>query len=331
MLLEKLPRITLGFLPTPLEEASRLSAKLGGPRIFIKRDDLTGLALGGNKVRKLEFMMADAKQKGADVIITTGSSQSNHACLTAAAARILGMDSILVLEKGVHIETQGNLLLDNLFGAEVKLVDDSTLIPKIMKEVAADLRSKGRNPYLIPRGASCPLGAVGYVNAVAEICEQLDKQELNVQYLIAAAGSCGTMVGLTVGTKYFQAPFQLIGISTKLRKEELTAKISSMANGTAQLLDMNLTFTPDETTIYDEYVGKGYGIPTQQAIEAIKLLAHTQAVILEPVYTGKTLAGLIDLIRQGRFTSKDTIIFLHTGGAPSVFAYVNELLGKKNL
>jgi len=330
MLLEKLPRITLGFLPTPLEEASRLSAKLGGPRIFIKRDDLTGLALGGNKVRKLEFMMADAKQKGADVIITTGSSQSNHACLTSAAARMLGMDSILVLEKGVHIETQGNLLLDNLFGAEIKLVDDGSLVPKIMEEVAADLRSQGHNPYLIPMGASCPLGAVGYVNAVAEICEQLDKQELKVQYLFVAAGSCGTMAGLTVGAKYFQAPFQLIGISTGRKKEELAVKVSNLANETAQLLGMNITFTPSEITIYDEYVGKGYGIPTAQAIEAIRLLAHTQAIILDPVYTAKVMAGVIDLIRQGRFTSKDTIIFLHTGGAPSVFAYANELLGQEN-
>ncbi len=330
MLLETLPRITLGFLPTPLEEVSQLSATLGGPRIFIKRDDLTGLVLGGNKVRKLEFMMADAKQKGADVIITTGSSQSNHACLTAAAARMLGMESILVLDKGVHTETQGNLLLDSLFEAEVRIIDDSSLVPKTMEDIAADLRSKGHNPYLIPRGASCPLGAVGYVTAVAEICEQLDKQDIQAQYLFAAAGSSGTMAGLTVGAKYFQAPFQVIGVSTNRKKEELSVKISDLANETAQLLDMDLTFNPDEMTIYDEYVGKGYGIPTPQAIEAIRLVAHTQGIILDPVYTAKVMSGLIDLIRQGRFTDKDTIIFLHTGGTASVFAYANELLGQEN-
>ncbi len=326
MLLETLPRINLAFLPTPLEEASHLSATLGGPRIFIKRDDLTGLALGGNKARKLEFLMADAKQKGADVIITTGSSQSNHACMTAAAARVLGMEPILVLEKGVHTETQGNLLLDDLLGAEVKMVDDSSLVSRTMEELAADLRSKGRKPYLIPRGGSCPLGAVGYVNAVSEICEQLDKQGLKVQYLFAAAGSCGTMAGLIVGARYFQAPFRVIGVSTKLKKEELAGKIASLANETAQLLDMNLTFTPDEITIYDEYVGKGYGIPTPQTIEAIRLVAQTQAIFLDPVYTGKVMAGLLALIRQGRFTTKDNIIFVHTGGVPSLFAYVNELL-----
>lgn len=325
MLLEKLPRITLAHLPTPLEEASHLSAVLGGPRILIKRDDLTGLVLGGNKARKLEFIMADAKQKGADVIITTGAPQSNHACQTAAVARKLGMEPILILQKGAHPETQGNLLLNSLLDAEVQIIDDPSLVPKAIDDLAADLRSKGRNPYVIPRGASSPLGTVGYVNAASEICEQLNKQGLIAQYLFVAAGSMGTIAGLTVGAKYFQAPFQVIGVSVRAKKEELTVKIADLANETARLLDINLTFTPSEITIYDEYVGKGYGIPTPQCIEAIKLVAQTEGIFLDPVYTGKTMSGLIDLIRQGKFTPQDTVIFAHTGGVPALFAYDKEL------
>jgi len=325
--LETLPRIDLAHLPTPLDEAPRLSVVLEGPQIFIKRDDLTGLALGGNKVRKLEFVMADAIQKGADVVITTGSSQSNHACQTAAAACKLGMKAILVLEKGVHIETQGNLLLDNLFDAEIHIVEEGSSVSEMMEKIAAEEISQGHNPYLIPVGASNALGATGYVNAVKEICRQSVQKRINPRYLIAAAGSCGTMAGLIVGAKYFQAPFKVVGISVKLDRESLTRKIANLANEVAQLLTMNLTFAPNEITIYDEYVGDGYGIPTPQCIEALRLVAQTEGLILDPVYSAKTMAGFMDLIRQGRFTPQDNIIFLHTGGAPSVFAYVNELLG----
>ena len=326
MSLETLPRIDLAHLPTPLDEAPHLSAALEGPRIFIKRDDLTGLALGGNKVRKLEFVMADALQKGADVVITTGSSQSNHACQTAAAARKLSMKAILVLEKGVHIETQGNLLLDNIFDAEVHLIDDGSLVTETMEKLAAEMRRLGHNPYLIPTGASNALGASGYVNAVKEICEKSVQKRINPQYLIVAAGSIGTMAGLLVGARYFHAPFKVIGISVKLDREALARKIADLANETARLLGMNLTFAPDEISIYDEYVGEGYGIPTPQGIEAIRLVAQTEGLILDPVYSAKAMAGFADLIRQGKFTSQDTIIFVHTGGAPSVFAYANELL-----
>ncbi|MFC1955932.1 D-cysteine desulfhydrase family protein [Chloroflexota bacterium] len=310
----------------PLDEAPRLSVALEGSQIFIKRDDLTGLALGGNKVRKLEFVMADAIQEGADVVITTGSSQSNHACQTAAAARKLGMKTILVLEKGVHNETLGNLLLDNLFGAEVHIVEEGSPVTEVMKKLAMEARSRGHHPYLIPEGASNALGATGYVNAVKEICKQSVQKRINPRYLIAAAGSCGTMAGLIVGAKYFQAPFKVVGISVKLDRTTLAIIIANLANEIAQLLTMNLAFAPNEITIYDEYVGEGYGIPTPQCIEAIRLVAQTEGIILDPVYSAKTMAGFMDLIRQGRFTPQDTVIFVHTGGAPSVFAYANELL-----
>jgi D-cysteine desulfhydrase family pyridoxal phosphate-dependent enzyme len=301
---------------------------VGGPRIFIKRDDLTGLVLGGNKVRKLEFLMADAKRKGVDVIITSGGSQSNWACQTAAAARKLSMEPILILWRSVHAEIQGNLLLNSLLCAKVQIIDDRSLVAKIIDDLAADLRSKGRNPGVIPVGGSTPLGAVGYVNATSEICKQLEEQGLTVQHLLVAVGSCGTLAGLVVGAKYFQAPFQVVGVSVSGKKEELSVRTANLANETAQLLKMNLTFTPDEITIFDEYVGKGYGIPTLQCIEAIRLVAQTEGIILDPVYTGKAMSGLIDLIRQGRFTPQDTIIFVHTGGAPSIFAYDKELLAQ---
>lgn len=326
MSLETLPRIDLAHLPTPLDEAPRLSVALKAPRIFIKRDDLTGLALGGNKVRKLEFVMADAVQKGADVVITTGSSQSNHACQTAAAACKLSMKAILVLERGVHIETQGNLLLDDIFGAEVRLLADGSLVDETMEKSAEEMRRRGHSPYLIPEGASNALGASGYVNAVKEICKQSAQKRIIPQYLIVPAGSIGTMAGLIVGARYFQAPFKVIGISVKLDRETLAEKIAGLANETAQLSGMNLTFAPSEIKIYDEYVGEGYGMPTPQCVEAMRLVARTEGLILDPVYSAKAMAGFADLVRQGKFTSQDTVVFIHTGGAPSVFAYADELL-----
>jgi len=333
MLMEKLPRLTLASLPTPLQEARRLTATLGGPRIFIKRDDLTGLALGGNKTRKLEFVMAEAKRKSADVIITTGGSQSNHACLTAAAGCKLGMEVILVLFSGAHTENQGNLLLDTTFGAEVELVkggvaDQSVVQDKIEKLVAA-LRSKGRKPYVVPVGAFTPLGTVGYVKAASEICEQLKEKRLTAQHVFVTVGTGGTMAGLLLGAKYFEAPFHVVGVNIGFKKERITHSTADMANETAKLLDMDVTLMPEDVTIYDEYMGNGYGVPTTQCIEAIRLVAQTEGIILDPVYTGKAMSGLIDLIHQGRFNSGDTIIFMHTGGVPGVFAYNNELLVQK--
>ncbi|MEE9399944.1 MAG: D-cysteine desulfhydrase family protein [Dehalococcoidales bacterium] len=329
MSLETTPRVALANLPTPLQEAPRLSAALGGPRILIKRDDLTGLALGGNKVRKLEFAMADAKKKGADVIITTGGSQSNHASQTAAAASILGMETYLVLFRGRHPEKQGNMLLYGLYNAKVEIAGESNLdLPKVMQridELAAELRSKGRTPYVMPVGALMPEGSAGYVPAVSEICDQLKEQGITAQYLIDCCGSGGTMAGLVLGAKYFKAPFEVIGVSVARTIDVLKPRITDNANQTAKFLEIDLTITPEELTIYDDYIGEAYGVPTKEGIEAIKLVAQTEGILLDPVYTGKTMAGLIDMIRKGKFTAKDTIIFLHTGGAPGIFAYHKEL------
>ncbi|MBI4294931.1 MAG: D-cysteine desulfhydrase family protein [Chloroflexi bacterium] len=331
MSLETMPRVTLAHLPTPLDEAPRLSAALGGPRIMIKRDDLTGLALGGNKARKLEFAMADAKQKGADVIITTGSSQSNHASQTAAAAARLGMQTYLILFRGEHPEQQGNRLLYDIYNAKVEIAGEGTAdLPKVMKRIddlAAELRSQGHTPYVMPVGALMPEGTVGYVPAVSEICNQLKELGTTAQYLVVCCGSSGTMAGLVVGAKYYQAPFEVVGMSVALKIDVLKPRVADMASKTARLLETDLAFVPEELTIYDDYIGERYGIPSKEGIAAIKLVAQTEGIILDPVYTGKTMAGLIDLVRKKKFTSKDTVIFMHTGGAPGVFAYSQELSG----
>lgn len=330
----RLPRIQLGNYPTPLIDAKHLSAALKGPRILIKRDDLTGLALGGNKCRKLEFVLGDARQKGINAVIGTGGSQSNFALQLAAAARKLNMEVYVVLIKGVHSEMQGNLLLHNILDSKVILVD-STQISDVsgpamigkMNAIAEDLRRQGRKPLVIPVGAHLPIGSVGWVNAADEIGQQLQAQKINAQYLIIANGSTGTQAGLELGVRYLKLPMKVIGISISRKKPQAVEGVVEMANETAKLLNMKVTFTPDEITVFDDYIGEGYGIITEECRQAIKLVAQTEGIFLDPVYTGKAMAGLIDLIRKGRFTAKDTIVFIHTGGIPALFAYDKEMTG----
>ncbi len=328
----KLSRVTLGNYPTPLMEACQLSAALGGPRIIIKRDDLTGLALGGNKCRKLEYVLADAQQRGIDTLITTGSSQSNHALQTAAAGRKLGMETYLVLAKGVHVETQGNLLLHNILHSAVNILDVAdtseifTTLLKKMNELADELRSKGRNPLVILAGAEVPLGTAGWVNAAEEIGQQLKEQKIDAQYVVLALGGGGTQAGLVLGFKQLKLPLDVVGISVLYKKKSKAIDaVVTMVNETAKLLALDVAVTPDEVTVYDDYIGQDYGIITDDCIEAIRLVAQTEGVFLDPVYTGKAMAGLIDLIHKGQFTPKDTVVFVHTGGLPAVFAYHQEL------
>ena len=327
----KLPRVSLGNYPTPLMEARRLSAALSGPRIIIKRDDLTGLALGGNKCRKLEFVMADAQQKGVDTVITSGSSQSNFALQMAAAARKLGMETYLLLVKGVHVEKQGNLLLHDILNSAVNILDVAdpsemfTTMLKKMNELADELRSKGRNPLVIPAGADVPLGTVGWVNAAEEIGQQLKKQKIDAQYVVLANAGGGTQAGLVLGFKQLKLPLNVVGISVMSKKGKAIDEVITLANETAKLLALDVAVTPDEVTLYDDYIGQGYGIITDDCIKAIRLVAQMEGIFLDPVYTGKAMAGLIDLIHKGQFTSKDTVVFVHTGGLPAVFAYHQEL------
>ena len=326
-----LPRVALGNWPTPLHELPRLSATLGGPRIFIKRDDLTGLALGGNKCRKLEYVLANAQRRGVDTLITSGSSQSNFALQMAAAACKLGMEPYLFLVKGVHVETQGNLLLHNILNSTVTIFEVShpsemfTTMPKKMEELADQLRSKGCNPLVIPAGAFTPLGTAGWVNAAEEMSQQLQDQKIDVHYVVLANGSGGTQAGLTLGFKQLKLPLDIIGISVLSEKTEATTIVLNQISETAQLLNLDVTITPDEVTVYDEYIGQGYGIPTKECIEAIRVVAQTEAIFLDPVYTGKAMAGLIDLITNGRLTKKDAVLFVHTGGVAADFAYSEEL------
>ena len=330
----KLPRISLGSYPTPLVEAGNLSAALGGPRILIKRDDLSGLALGGNKCRKLEFVMADAKQRGIDAVVTTGGSQSNFALQMAVAARKLGMEAYLVLVKGVHIEKQGNLLLDDIVDARVRLVEASGIsdvfgpaIVARMNALADELSKKGRHPLVIPAGAYNPLGTTGWVDAADEIWQQLQAQNIDARYLVVTTGSAGTQAGLIVGVKYLKLPLKIIGLSIASEKAQAISKVVNMANETAKFLNMDLTITPDEVTVYDDYIGEGYGKITDGCLQAIRLVAQTEGIFLDPVYTGKTMAGLIDLIKKGHFKSTDIVVFIHTGGIPALFVYDKEIAG----
>jgi len=328
----KLPRISLGNYPTPLTEAHHLSAVLGGPRIIIKRDDLTGLALGGNKCRKLEFVMADAKLKGIDTVITTGSSQSNFALQMATAACKLDMEAYLVLFKGAHPEMQGNLLLHNILDSKVRIIEldpsellGGTIMVK-MNALADELSQQGRHPLVIPAGAHTPIGTTGWVNAADEIGQQLQAQSIDANYLVVTNGSSGTQAGLELGVKYLKLPLKVIGISIFNKAANAINEVVNMANETAKFLNLDLTLTPDEITIYDDYIGEGYGIITDGCIQAIRLVAQTEGIFLDPVYTGKAMAGFADLIHKGQFTAKDTVVFIHSGGTPALFAYDKEIV-----
>lgn len=331
MSIVELPRVSLGQFPTPLHELPHLSETIGGPRIFVKRDDLTGLALGGNKCRKLEYVLADAQQRGFDTLITSGSSQSNFALQMAAAARKLGMEPYLVLVKGVHVETQGNLLLHNILASSVTIMEVShpsemfTTMPRKMNQLAEELRVKGRNPLVIPAGAFTPLGTAGWVNAAEEISRQLKDLKITIRYVVVANGSGGTQAGLTTGFKQLKAPIDVIGISVLNGRNEATDIVVDQVNETAGLLNVDLRVRADEVTVYDDYIGEGYGIPTKECVEAIRVVAQTEAIFLDPIYTGKAMSGLMDLVGKSQITKKDAVLFIHTGGVAADFAYTEEL------
>ena len=326
-LIDKLPRIRLARLPTPLEEMPNLTKTLGGPKLWIKRDDLTGIAFGGNKERKTEFVMADALQRGADVIITTGGVQSNHARVTAAAARKLGLRVVLVLRGKKPQEYDGNLLLDHLFGADVRFVQvDRQQTLQAMKEIAEEMQRKGYKPYIVPGGASYPTGAVGYVNAMLELINQAEKIDVTINYIVHASGSGRTQAGLTLANKALKAGIKILGICVEPNAQRwLTEKIVEIVNGMAKLLGLEASVGREDVTLIGDYAGEGYGVLTSEAVEAIKLVAQTEGILLDPVYTGKAMAGLIDLVRRGRFQKDDNIVFVHTGGTPALFVYRKEL------
>jgi len=327
MKIGRLPRVRLATLPTPLEETPRLTKMLGGPRILFKRDDNNGFALGGNKARKLEFLIADAMQKGADTIITTGGVQSNHARITAAAAKRYGMRPILVLRGDSSAEYDGNLLLDKLFGAEIRIVapDMRDTMP-IMQDIAEEMRDGGREPYIIPSGGSNPVGAIAYSNAMLEIISQAVEMSVKVDHVVFSSGSGGTQGGLLFGAKALNFQGRILGISDGASRDPLVGKIVEIANGCARLIDSRVSVSLKDVDFLDQYAGKGYGILQKEVVDAIMTVAGTEGILLDPVYTGKAMWGLMDLIHQGYFEKDETVVFIHTGGTPALFAYRKELV-----
>lgn len=333
--IEHLPRVRLGFYPTPITDAQHLSSVLGGPHIYIKREDLSGLAMGGNKCRKLEFIMGFAKDRGYDAVISTASSQSNFCLQIAAAARKLGMKPSFVLLKGVHTETQGNLLLQNILDSEVEILEFSDmtqlggpLVTEKMEAAAERLRSKGYKPLIVKHNLpeiAAVVGPVGWVNAAEELMQQLEDNNIKAGYVILANGGGGTQAGLALGSKYGKANYEVIGVSVFNTWEQAQLTTIAQANATAEYLGLNTLMDKDDIEVYGDYVGEGYGIPTEQCIDAIRLVAQTEGIYLDPVYTGKAMAGLIDLLKKGRFKPTDSIIFIHTGGIPALFAYHREI------
>jgi D-cysteine desulfhydrase family pyridoxal phosphate-dependent enzyme len=333
MSLETQPRVSLATLPTPIVEAPRLRAALGGsdhcPLLLIKRDDLTGLALGGNKARKLEFLMADALAMGADVVVSSGATQSNHARMTAAAARAVGLDCVLVLSaRRPDPPLQGNLLLDRLFGATVHFIQANpdpryaVAADEIerVNEVVADLTRRGRRPYVIPIGGSSPIGAVGYVDGTRELAEQLAAGGLRVDHLYYASGSRGTQAGIELGARMFAVGYRPHGIAVSAGEDEKQRRAARVVNDAAALLGVSVRVDPSDLITDQRFIGEGYGIPTVECLEAIRLLARTEAILLDPCYTGKAMAGLIHDVRTGAIPPDETVVFLHTGGAPALFA-----------
>jgi D-cysteine desulfhydrase family pyridoxal phosphate-dependent enzyme len=315
------PRVRLAALPTPLQFAERLTAALGGPRIYLKRDDLTGLAMGGNKTRKLEYLVADALRSGATHLITVGAAQSNHARQTAAAARLVGMESVLVLNHATpELDVQGNLLLDKLLGATVHIVGSGEEIQGKVDEVAADLTDTGAVPYVIPVGGSNGVGALGYVSGMLELAGQLWEQDINPRAMYFAAGSGGTQAGIVMGARMHGLDMDLVGVRVSGNATEGIDRAFVVAEQTADVLGIRNPLSKDEFIADDRHVGEGYGIPTDEGLAAIKLLAQTEAVLLDPVYTSKAFAGMVADIRDGRYSPGDTIVFLHTGGSPALFA-----------
>jgi len=324
--LAKFPKVRLGHLPTPLEPMDRLSEILGGPRLWVKRDDCTGLSSGGNKTRKLEFLMADAQSKGADTIITQGATQSNHARQTTAAAAKLGMECHILLEDRTgsndnNYILNGNVLLDRLHGASVSKRSGGADMNLEMQDFADTLTEKGKKPYIIPGGGSNPIGALGYVNCARELTEQASEIGLKIDALVHATGSAGTQAGLVAGLAAIQSSIHLLGIGVRAPKDKQEQMVFDLAQKTADYLDTGIEIERDKVRAICDYVGAGYGLPTDGMIKAVKLLAQSEGLLFDPVYSGKGLDGLIDQIKKGYFAGMDNVVFLHTGGSAALFGY----------
>jgi D-cysteine desulfhydrase family pyridoxal phosphate-dependent enzyme len=327
MKLSQLPRHSLGFFPTPLSELKNLSWLLKGPRIWIKRDDLTGLAFGGNKTRKLEFLIGDALAQGADTLVTGGAAQSNHCRQTAAAAAMCGLECHLVLGGAPPSVANGNLLLDGILGAHIHWSGELRKGENI-PQIVAQLKAAGKSPYVVPYGGSSKVGALGYIEAMRELEQQLAGTGERISHMVFASSSGGTHAGLMVGKHIFNLASNVIGIQTEKESAgelSLEQTILTLANDAAAHLGVEARFSEKDLHLQADYVGGGYGVVGELEREAITLLATREGILLDPVYTARAMGGLIDLIRRDEFAQDDNVLFWHTGGGPALFAYADKL------
>lgn len=309
-------RLHFAHLPTPIEELPRLAEFLGGPRLLVKRDDQTGLAFGGNKTRKLEFLVAEARAQGAKTLISAGAIQSNHCRQTAAAAARFGFECTLVLTGDLPAQPSANLLMDEMFGAEIVHVADRADRDRILQETFEKATQAGKEPYLVPYGGSSPVGALGYAFAM----DELVRQDVEADWIVFGTSSGGTHAGLTLGKRVFGYRGEVLGISIDESEAWLKTRVSALATAASELLGERIEFSPVDVMATDAYCQAGYGVLTGAEREAVRLFARYEGLLLDPVYTGRAAAGLIDLIRKGFFKKGESVLFWHTGGQPALFA-----------
>jgi L-cysteate sulfo-lyase len=330
MHLARFPRVRFAHLPMPLEPMPNLTRLLGGPTLYVKRDDCTGLATGGNKTRKLEFLMADALEQRADTLVTHGAVQSNHVRQTAAAACRFGLRCEALLERRVPTdepgyEATGNVLFDRMFGASLRYVPAGTDMDAACADLVEEIKGRGGRPYYIPGGGSNAIGALGYVNAALELLVQANGLGLRVDCVVHGSGSTGTQAGLVAGFEGANSGIDVLGISVRQPRDRQEAAVLKTATATADHLGIHGAIDPARVVASGDYVGEGYGIPAESTLEAIDLAARHEGLLLDPVYSGKGMAGLIALCRKGYFTEGENVVFLHTGGQAALFAYEKQL------
>jgi len=328
MNLSRFPRIRYTEGYTPIEKLSKLTEHLGGPSIYIKRDDLLGLAGGGNKTRKLEFLMADAVKQGSDTIVTCGAVQSNHCRLTLAAAVREGLKCQFVIEQRVpnsyDTEASGNNFLYKLLGIEdIHVVEGGSDVVGKMEEVAEELKKQGRKPYIVPGGGSNEIGALGYVSCAQEVLAQTHDMGLNIDHVVLTSGSAGTHAGFLTGFIGSNANIPVTGIGINKKNDIQLDRVYNLCQKTAEKLGLKNEIKREDVVVFEDYIGGGYSIRTDAMIDAIVLLARTEGLLLDPVYTGKTMAGMIDLVKKGYFKDCENVLFLHTGGAPTLYHYTD--------
>lgn len=318
---KKMPRTKLGFFPTPLHALNRITQFFDGPQIYIKRDDLTGLAFGGNKTRKLEYLIADAIANGSDTVITGGAEQSNHCRQTAAAAAAAGLECHLVLGGKDPEKPKGNILIDKLLGVKIHWTGELRKGEKI-PEIADELKIAGKRPYIIPYGGSNPIGVYGFIEAMHELKSQMDEMNLHFDHIVFASSSGGTHAGIVLGNEIHQTESNLIGIEIDKAEDEspYITRLLELLNQTSRVIGLNKYFVEQDIILKNEYLGDGYGVVGDLERKAIRLLAEKEGILVDPVYTGRAFGGLIDMLEKKIFSRNEKILFWHSGGTPSLFA-----------